>query len=265
MQPAPLSFSRISLCNRPAYFTAVPGWQWRTIIPDYYNLWVALRGQGTMEVDGQPYPIGPSTAFVLAPGQSIQARYAPDDPAHNLAVHFRTHAVNGQRMVAREWPLLGVKVRNAELLASVARHLIHLGHNKATHNVEPAIAWVLALLTQILQDACQPPLDPMDQRLLEMAERIQAEPGQRVTVAALAREAGLSRVHFTRRFTQLTGMTPSRYMIRSRIDRAAQMIEHSSLKMSVIAEALGYLDVYFFSRQFKAVKGFSPRRLRPRS
>jgi transcriptional regulator GlxA family with amidase domain len=51
-------------------------------------------------------------------------------------------------------------------------------------------------------------------------------------------------------------------MIRRRIQRAATLLSESSLTISQIADAMGYRDVYFFSRQFKQKMGQSPRTYR---
>ena len=78
----------------------------------------------------------------------------------------------------------------------------------------------------------------------------------------MAREAGLSTVQFTRRFRRLTGTSPNLYLVRRRIERASQLIQQSPLKISEIAESLGYADVFFFSRQLKRILGHPPSHLR---
>jgi AraC family transcriptional regulator of arabinose operon len=49
-----------------------------------------------------------------------------------------------------------------------------------------------------------------------------------------------------------------RFAIRQRVQRAQQLLRGSSMQISEIADALGYVDVYFFSRQFKQATGVSP-------
>ena len=51
-------------------------------------------------------------------------------------------------------------------------------------------------------------------------------------------------------------------MIRARIERARRLLEESSLSLEQVASSLGYTDVYFFHRQFKAVAGVTPGRWR---
>ena len=258
-----ISFSRVQVCDRPRMFAAGPHWTWNTVIPNYYNVWIALRGSGEMVVDGTVHPITPGTAFVFIPGQHVEGRHHAEDPIHNLAVHFHPLDSAGRRVRAREFPLAGIKARHVGLVDAVARHLARLGTQGRWRDGSGAAAWLQALLDQLTQDAREPARDPVDELIMSMAERINAHPERRTSVEALAREASLSRAHFTRRFVRVTGETPNRYQIQQRIERATQLIEQTALKMETIAEMLGYLDVYFFSRQFKAVKGFPPSYLRP--
>ncbi len=93
---------------------------------------------------------------------------------------------------------------------------------------------------------------------------IGSDPGNHWSVANLAKMACLSRSQFTRRFISATGVSPVRYQIHARLNRARQMISESDMTLSQIADALRYPDVYFFSRQFKHYVGFPPSALRHR-
>ncbi len=256
------SFQRIELCDEPRCFVSERRWRWTTRIPDYCNLWIALRGTGAMRVDGVDYGLAPGTAFVLAPGQRIDAEHDPADPIHNMALHFHALNTGGKRVHPPEFPLLGVKVGDSVLVEAVARVLTRAGFGPESFRSSRLNAWGYALVLQVMQDARQPRPDPVDARILRIAERIAADPGRMMSVGELAEEAGLSRTHFTRRFTRVTGESPKQYGLRHRAERAAYLIEHSPLTLADIAESLGYSDVYFFGRQFKALKGFTPGSLR---
>lgn len=66
----------------------------------------------------------------------------------------------------------------------------------------------------------------------------------------------------SRVFKQVTGSLPRDFIIQVRIDRAKQLLRESSLSIGEIADALGYPDVFFFSRQFKNRSGLSPTHFR---
>jgi len=93
---------------------------------------------------------------------------------------------------------------------------------------------------------------------------IREQPEANTPVQDLARRAGYSLDHYSRIFHQVTGETPKDYMIRARLERAATLLRESSQTIGQIADALGYRDAGFFSRQFKQKLGFSPARFRCR-
>jgi transcriptional regulator GlxA family with amidase domain len=101
-------------------------------------------------------------------------------------------------------------------------------------------------------------------RIGELAASIRREPGRRWRVEEMAAEACLSRSQLTRVFERQLGVAPMAFVIECRLDRARQMLLESRLAVSEIAATLGYEDAHFFSRQFKARFGASPRAFRER-
>ncbi|HMP76705.1 MAG TPA: AraC family transcriptional regulator [Kiritimatiellia bacterium] len=252
----------VRLCDPPQIFIGPSNWTWNTRIPGYFNLWIALRGSGVMQIDGVTHVIEPGVAFLLAPGCQISARHENGDPPHNLAVHLLPLDARGRVIDRPNFPAGPVQVRDLALTDLVARRLARLRQAGATEADETEACWAHALLMQMLQDARTAPVHPIDAKILRLAERISVNPGGAGRVSELAREAGLSRVQFTRRFKRVLGESPISFIVRHRVERAAHLVEHSPLKFADIAESLGYSDVFFFSRQFKRVKGFQPSRLR---
>ncbi|MNW26161.1 HTH-type transcriptional activator Btr [compost metagenome] len=85
---------------------------------------------------------------------------------------------------------------------------------------------------------------------------------QELTASELADLIGLSRYHFSRLFSSLTGRTISEYINQLRINRSEQLLRHSTMTVSEIAWAIGFKDVSYFSRTFKKYKSLSPSELR---
>jgi transcriptional regulator GlxA family with amidase domain len=92
--------------------------------------------------------------------------------------------------------------------------------------------------------------------------RIRESPGDVPTVAELAREAGYGADHFSRVFSKVTGESPQEHVIRAKMERARQLLAESSLSVGMVAEALGFRDVFFFSRQFRQRTGETPSEFR---
>jgi YesN/AraC family two-component response regulator len=59
-------------------------------------------------------------------------------------------------------------------------------------------------------------------------------------------------------FKQAVGMTANQYIATVRIGKAKDLLLSGEMNVSEAADAVGYRDVFYFSRQFKAVTGHPP-------
>ena len=74
--------------------------------------------------------------------------------------------------------------------------------------------------------------------------------GENPTLAAIAAEVGLSQFHFTRAFKQSTGVSPHRYLIQCRLERAKQLLANTDASVTEIAASVGYSEPTQLSRLF---------------
>jgi len=94
-------------------------------------------------------------------------------------------------------------------------------------------------------------------RMVCIRDYLRSHFDQDITVDALAREAGLSRVHLTRAFAQQFGVPPHIYLNAVRLERAqAGMLAGQSL--AEVAASCGFADQSHFSRRFKGSVGVAP-------
>jgi len=83
-------------------------------------------------------------------------------------------------------------------------------------------------------------------------------PAAEWTVAALARESGLSRTGFAERFVARLGVTPMSYVTAWRMQIAREALADRGFSVAEAAEASGYASESAFSRAFKKEIGVSP-------
>ncbi len=78
------------------------------------------------------------------------------------------------------------------------------------------------------------------------------------TVSELAGLAGMSRSLFAARFVALVGVAPHRYLIRARIQHAAQLLRSRELTVPEVSARVGYQSESSFSRVFTREMGIPP-------
>ncbi|MBA3268839.1 MAG: helix-turn-helix transcriptional regulator [Acidimicrobiia bacterium] len=79
-----------------------------------------------------------------------------------------------------------------------------------------------------------------------------------LTVADLARVAGLSRAHFSREFRRVFGEAPHQYLLTRRLERAAALLRNTDQPVTEICFAVGLTSVGSFTTSFRRLYGTSP-------
>lgn len=87
-----------------------------------------------------------------------------------------------------------------------------------------------------------------------MAEHLAEE----FSLARLAAQAGMSEFHFNRLFKRATGLPPSRYHIKLRIDAARRLLRETKRSVIEIANEVGYSNPSHFAQVFRREAGLSP-------
>jgi AraC family transcriptional regulator len=86
--------------------------------------------------------------------------------------------------------------------------------------------------------------------------------GDAITLRALAGVAGMSVYHFARMFKARAGVSPYRYIVRRRVDRAKALLQGTTLPVGDVGMRCGFSHPSHFTSTFQRVLGTTPRRYR---
>jgi AraC-like DNA-binding protein len=99
-------------------------------------------------------------------------------------------------------------------------------------------------------------------RAVEAAMWMDAHSQGEIDLDSAAKEAGLSPFHFLRLFSNVLGVTPHQYLVRSRLRHAARLLGDDTRSITDIAFDVGFGDLSNFVRTFHRAAGVSPRAFR---
>jgi AraC family transcriptional regulator len=99
-------------------------------------------------------------------------------------------------------------------------------------------------------------------RVIEAIRLVESDAARPLELKAMAAVAGMSKYHFLRVFSRLTGMTPHRYLVSARLRRAALALASSRRPVIDVALDAGFGDLSTFNKTFRAVFGLTPRQYR---
>ncbi|WP_240360942.1 AraC family transcriptional regulator [Pyxidicoccus caerfyrddinensis] len=102
----------------------------------------------------------------------------------------------------------------------------------------------------------------VDERFAATIDHIQAHYAERLRIDALARRSGMSAAQFERRMRRIFQLSAGQFIMKTRIDAAAERLVDSEQSIAAISLAVGFCDQSALSRQFKQVTGLSPRQYR---
>ncbi len=109
------------------------------------------------------------------------------------------------------------------------------------------------------------PRKPLPANLRVMMDFAEARLVRPISVGQLAKAGGCSLSTMTRLFRRSLGMTPVEWLTRRRMERAAELLSTTRLRMGEVGVKVGVDDQYYFSKLFKRRHGVTAREYRRKS
>src|SRR6516165_11952741 len=99
-------------------------------------------------------------------------------------------------------------------------------------------------------------------RLRMVKDLVHAKIEEELTLVEMAQSVELSPAHFSRMFRKSTGETPHQFVLRTRIERAKEMLREAEMRVLDVAVACGFKTQQHFARVFRRISGASPTQYR---
>jgi transcriptional regulator GlxA family with amidase domain len=145
------------------------------------------------------------------------------------------------------------------------RQLLHI-YDARGNGFEHAVEMTGRLYTALavfMHSAKKPPsLNSANTYVQKSIEYISSNYSYPITVEDIAAYVGLSRSHLFRSFETVLGVSPKEYLTDFRLKQACDLLEHSSLSITAIANSIGFDNSLYFSKTFHKRKGMPPKEYR---
>jgi AraC family transcriptional regulator, arabinose operon regulatory protein len=102
----------------------------------------------------------------------------------------------------------------------------------------------------------------LDERVRHAVDVLAEKLHEPLSLAGLARTCGLSVSRLAHLFSEQIGMPPQQYLEELRLQRAAQLLRSTGLRIGEIAAEAGYAGAFYFSGRFRKKFGKSPSEYR---
>lgn len=146
------------------------------------------------------------------------------------------------------------------VIALLDTAIVHLHHDQPAHG---AILEATSMLRRQVSPQPSEDLNDGKERLLAwqsniVLDHIDRHITGRVLVADLCALVQRSEAHFSRTFRRTFGISPHAYVIRRRVELAAQHMIQTNMPLTEIALQCGFVDQAHFCRHFRQITGETP-------
>jgi AraC-like DNA-binding protein len=212
-------------------------------------------GEGELLLGEQNHPLTPGSVFVYGPGVPHRIRSSRRRP---LVKYFLTFSGRRARPLLEGGPHRLVRTRWIHDILDQLLDAGTLPRNVARRQCRMLLDLLAARLAIDAQ-----PLDEAGSRSFQTYSRCRRyiEDHYRTIggAAAVAAACGVAPAYLARLFRRFAQAGPYQFLVRLRMDAAADKLAQRDASVAAVAEMVGYLDPYHFSRVFKRAHGLSPR------
>jgi AraC-like DNA-binding protein/quercetin dioxygenase-like cupin family protein len=227
----------------------------------FYSLEFVLRGQGSVKLRGRTYALQPGTLFSYGPGVRHDIEAAGRGP---LVKYFVDFAGSEAPPLLRICHLAPGNVSRVFLIGEVQTFFDELIRSgvKGSRFAPDLCAGLLRCLALKIAES-RSPLSGAGNLSFATFQTcqayIQAHFLELKTLAEIARKCHLHRVYLCRLFQRYNHQSPYQYLMRLKMNHAAERLREPGAMVKQVAEQVGFADPFHFSRAFKAVLGLSPK------
>lgn len=227
-----------------------------------YELVLVHAGRAHVAVDRQTREIPAGHVGLLLPGRTELYAFAADRETVHSWMALPPHLIDADLRAAldRAAPCLPLS-DDMHACSDLARDVATVD-DPARRPV--LVAVVRAALTLYVAEAAHATgtRDGGHPAVRRAREVVRWRAAEGMTVAALAREVGLSAEHLARLCRRDAGVTPSALLREERLRHAMHLLDHTGLSIAEVARRAGFASPQHFARLVRAATGASPTKLR---
>lgn len=245
---------------------------------DNYEMVYIKRGMAVFEIGDQPVPIGANDIIIIKPGQPHRFSVDSDNGCEFIVLNFKfQNSIDGHFsqvpigdflnfVTGKEsgsFIKLKVSQKN-EIVILMNRILKERQSNEIGNDLLEClmVMELFVLISRALKMEWENNIktrSPKVKELIQVAVNYINNNYERdISLGDIAHFVFLSPSYFTRAFKEEVGMSPINYLLKTRIERAKELLKETQMKVSDIALGVGFANQQRFNEIFKKYTGITP-------
>lgn len=223
----------------------------------HYLLHYIKKGKGVFQNYRGAYTLSAGQCFVIRPGEVTYYQADTEDPWHYIWIGFTADSVSEH---VQTNDVLNIPFLES-LFDAIEENFTYLSGPDGENGVREA--WLRGRITEIMTRIDlhygRPAETKMQSEMRAVKNHIDMHLASDLSVTGIAARFHLDRAYLSRCFKEVVGMSPQQYIVAERLHEAATLMTVHGFSATEAANAVGYTDIYLFSKMFKRRYGVSPR------
>lgn len=254
-------------------------WNWKDVYSPFARIYFVKDGIARTKFNGNTYELKPGRLYLTPP---FTLHDDECDGAFSLYyIHFYDRAVNRESIFERVD--LPVELEASELEDMLVKRLLIINPYRSLGNINPKLYDNPSSFSRFVADNSREPLYTgletqgilnqfmsrflergtiravhKDPRIEDSLQYIHENITYEISVTSLAGTACISEDHYIRLFKKEMQITPLKYIIQKKIEKAQLMLLSTDMQVRDIAAGLSMHNVSYFNRIFKQLTGQTP-------
>jgi len=222
-----------------------PGHAYGPAVRTHWLLHYVVHGFGIFVKDGVTHRVKRGDIFVIPPYEETYYEADQKNPWHYIWIGFTGQ---GEVPVQLKEPVIHCPAAGVVFEDMLRCDKLENGRSAFL----TAKVWELF---SILMEGTDADVNQMDLAL----SCLHSEYANGITIQQVAERLNMNRSYFSELFKERMGMSPQKYLIQLRLEKAAELLTVYEEPPTTAALSVGYPDIYHFSKIFKQYYGVSPR------
>lgn len=231
----------------------------RTDFP-FYSIEFVARGKGSVVLRDTEYSLFSGRIFSYGPGIAHVITTEAEDPLVKYFVDFI--GPEASKMLRKFGPAPGhvVQVASPDVILQIFENLIKNGQTDSRYTLSLCRAILEQLIFKIAETSIveNSRTSAAFYTYQSSREIIQKNFMNLRSLEQIAEECHIDSAYLCRLFKRFDNRSPYQYLMRMKMNHAAQRLQLPNSSVKEIAFELGFSDPFHFSRVFKRIFGISP-------
>jgi AraC-like DNA-binding protein len=234
----------------------------------FHSIEYVARGSGRLKLRGRTHALSPGIVFTYGPGVPHEIISDPATPLVKYFVDFSGRASSRLLKSCRLQSGRVIEVFPPQILVPLLDELIRSGLRFGRQNA--ALCAKLLECVALKIASANAPAGGLETPAFTTYQQCRRHIEQHFldlrTLEQVARECHIDKAYLCRLFRRYDHESPYQYLLRLKMNYAAERLQQTGAPVKQVAEATGFADAFHFSRVFRKTLGLAPKdfkRLRP--